>query len=817
LTLKYYKETLGCALWRNKPFKLGDKDSKKPLLKWGGKKHTPGESLEVCEAWMLAGNSVSARPGPGLLVVDVDVVGFDKDGGRIEKEGAESWRRLVERFNLPETARVESPTGGRHYYFRVPEIARDVPVGQPGFPGLDFIHVDRLFNVAGSPHWKGGRYKYAGGDIEEMPAACVEFLTKKPTERVTPAANGSLNADAWASWRREALDRFPFDTVFDLTGETSSGGEWYVCRDPDSDTGDRNPSAGVATGQGQAERGKFQSFRSGICESLFDYLIRKKFATDWKNAAEFVAERSGVPLPLPRRPKPPADDFSAIDDEDGRYGVNATLELRDRKREAIKGLKAAGDVYVFKKRLSQVARFDDKVTIEPMSSNHLLSKLDDSCQFYKPTKQGRIPVEPDDRVVQVVREDWNLWAGLQELRGIATGPQLLPDGSVIFERGINKRGKILLEWPASLNYPDLPTGAEIDKVGREIVDLSCDFPFLGGSGSSHQAAWFALVLTIVCRSALAADASVPLFFIDGSDRGVGKSNLAKIASLIASGRLPESTGWPENNEEMQKLLVTLAMNPGRSFVFFDNVATSRPFGHAALDSVITSGKVRGRILGGNRLAEAEISSTFIATGNRLVLNKGSDIERRLAVIRLETNDENPEDRQGFRHGNESELLAHVEKHWPRFYMGCLAICKRVIDTNPTVTLKPWGSFSEWSQLIRRATISIGLPDPGGCRDYVRAELDEKKDDRRVIFSALRALQLTGPQTSATAREIFIQLLGDKHAEARDILEALGGRQGNEASRYGRALTSLLGQVSDGYKLRKALKNGTKAFFLEFVQ
>ena len=107
---------------------------------------------------------------------------------------------------------------------------------------------------------------------------------------------------AWTEWRERALAALPLDTVYGewLTGEKSGDG-WLECRDPASPSGDEHPSAGVADGTGDAERGAFHSFRTGRTISVFDFLVERGEAADFKAALALVVARSGV---LAREPVP---------------------------------------------------------------------------------------------------------------------------------------------------------------------------------------------------------------------------------------------------------------------------------------------------------------------------------------------------------------------------------------------------------------------------------------------------------------------------------------------------------------------------------
>ncbi len=100
-------------------------------------------------------------------------------------------------------------------------------------------------------------------------------------------------------WRRKALQSLPLDSVYgDILTRKQQGPGWLEARDPWSPTGDRNPSAGVADGTGEAERGAFKSFRDGDRPiSVFDYLVKSGKATDFRDARAIMARLSGVPRP----------------------------------------------------------------------------------------------------------------------------------------------------------------------------------------------------------------------------------------------------------------------------------------------------------------------------------------------------------------------------------------------------------------------------------------------------------------------------------------------------------------------------------------
>lgn len=208
------------------------------------------------------------------------------------------------------------------------------------FPKQDSIKgKNGLGNLVWVPWWHGaaeGGCQFCGRD--GMPADPSEFRSASPDDvwdilaRLdTPKKSQSKTMAPIdrKEWRARALDRLPLDGVFGslLTGR--AGGEgWLQCRDPWSTTGDRNPSAGVADGSGEAERGSFHSYRTGETLSVFDYLMRRD-GVDFKDAADEIARLSGVPRSTHTEKKSAPKKDSHRDDIDTETQVAIGHELTD--------------------------------------------------------------------------------------------------------------------------------------------------------------------------------------------------------------------------------------------------------------------------------------------------------------------------------------------------------------------------------------------------------------------------------------------------------------------------------------------------------
>src|SRR5262245_50406778 len=121
--------------------------------------------------------------------------------------------------------------------------------------------------------------------------------------------------------------------------------------------------------------------------------------------------------------------------------------------------------------------------------------------------------------------------------------------------------------------------------------------------------------------------------------GSGKSLLADIAALIATGR-PASvmSQGADENEDKKRMLPILA--EGEPVAVIDNV--ERPFGSAALCSILTQTSWRDRVLGKSQtLSLPTTNTTWFITGNNIVFV--GDITTRTLVCDLDPRCERPEE------------------------------------------------------------------------------------------------------------------------------------------------------------------------------
>src|SRR5262249_12781296 len=123
------------------------------------------------------------------------------------------------------------------------------------------------------------------------------------------------------------------------------------------------------------------------------------------------------------------------------------------------------------------------------------------------------------------------WPSIRPLEAVVESPILRPDGTILDVPGYDRLTRLLYEPNA--DFPAVPTDPTRDAARRAAADLLhpvCDFPF---AGPEHRAAWLAGQVTPLARFAI--DGPCPLFAFDANTPGSGKTKLADVIAIVATG------------------------------------------------------------------------------------------------------------------------------------------------------------------------------------------------------------------------------------------------------------------------------------------
>lgn len=355
----------------------------------------------------------------------------------------------------------------------------------------------------------------------------------------------------------------------------------------------------------------------------------------------------------------------------------------------------------------------------------------------KHTKQG-VEVETVDPSRHFVETVLGLgdFPGARPLRGITTGPIVHPNGALVSRPGYDPvtRYYCAYDGPA-LVVPEASTRDDALQALSAITDLISDFPF---EAPSHRSAWLAGVLTLLLRPTVLG--SVVLFLISANAPGSGKTMLADAASVIVLGEPLPRRPYLDDDRELNATISSILFE-GDLAALYDNV--DRAFGGAIIDLVATGDRLKVRAYGtNNECLDLDAGTVFLATGNNLTVR--GDLARRVLMVQLNVEHEQPETRSGFRY---PDLLKTTRELREALLTALLTMVRAFIQAGrPSPDIAPLGSFEVWSEWVRNLLLWLGEADPVesqvSLREDQNAPLRALLDAWEKMFGLDRAVTIT---------------------------------------------------------------------------
>ncbi len=337
------------------------------------------------------------------------------------------------------------------------------------------------------------------------------------------------------------------------------------------------------------------------------------------------------------------------------------------------------------------------------------------------------------------------------LTALVYGATLRPDGTVLTKPGFDKAtGFLVLEGLDLPLIPGNPSPADAKAALALLDELLEEFPFVGPNDRSVA---LAMLITAVVRASMP---TAPMFAISAPTPGTGKSYLADLAAVLATGRRAAVVGASCDEDELEKRLGASFM-AGDPVLNLDNL--DRALKSERLCQVLSQETVKFRILGRSTNIDTPTNSVMIATGNAIRVH--SDLTRRVLLILLDASEERPELRR-FRSDPVQTAIANRGK-----YVAAVLIILRAFMRSDTHPLSPaLGSFGKWSDWVRSALVWLGQADPALAMDSARATDPERERTAEILAS----LQ---PEGTWTVRELT-QRLATTSFMVAELREALAG-------------------------------------------
>jgi hypothetical protein len=690
-------------------FKDATRDEARIRKWWGGK---PDANL-----------GVPCGQASGFWVLDVD----PRNGGNASLDN------LVGTYGaLPDTLIQSTGGGGQHFLF-----AHDAEVvkGKLG-EGLD-VKRDGGYIIV-EPSVTTGAYGFLDWDVFEGPPAIapapgwlLQLVRAKPVPKEADAAE-PWNADIGKL--RSALAVIDADDYI----------EWITIGAALHHSSSGHPDGLAMWIEWSRKSAKFED---GACEKRWEGLGRfggqgratvatiywRAQEQGWRapRRREKPAGAAGSPpadaLP-PEAPQPGDDPRPSVRVKEGelpRVVEDADALLRMHRVDRIYQ-RAGRLVRVVRRSVPSVRNYRRPVGVlglQEVDAPYLVAELTRIARWERFDKRADAwrRIDCPDRVANTLLAQHGRWT-VPRLWGTLSAPTLRPDGTLLQSPGYDEATCTFYD-PGDVRFPEVaehPTREDAEAALALLMRVIKDFPFVDEWDRSVA---LAMMLTGLVRRSLP---SAPLGAFTAPTMGSGKSLLADVVSILATGVSAPAMQYATTDEEAAKTALAV-LSEGDPVVLIDNI--ERPLEGDWLCTALTSEFFRGRVLGRSETVSVPTTTLFLATGNQLVVR--GDLRTRTLLCRIDAKMERPEERQ-FRR----DLRADVTEHRPQLVAAGLTIMRAFAcaDIKPEDVVNAWGRFEGWSAMVRAPLVWLGVQDPCASLHELEQE-DPARVEHLAVVSA----------------------------------------------------------------------------------
>ena len=327
------------------------------------------------------------------------------------------------------------------------------------------------------------------------------------------------------------------------------------------------------------------------------------------------------------------------------------------------------------------------------------------------------------------------------MSGIITTPTLRPDGTLLADPGHDPETELyLLPGFQIPPIPESPTREQALKSLDLLNDLLCEFSFRqlkDGKVKSevekrlNRSVALSGLLTALVRGSLP---TAPLHLVRAHMAGTGKSHLVDTIAVVATGRICPVITTLKSSEETEKRLGSIILD-GVPIISLDNCV--HDLGGELLCQIAERPVVKIRILGRSETPDCEIHTAVFATGNNIGFRR--DMFRRGLVCNLEALNERPELREFKRN-----VLRQAAGNRATYVAAALTIMRAYLAAGSPKVCGPFGSYPEWSAMVRSPLVWLGEPDPITSVNMSQVEDPELADLREWVNLWLKEYALDTP-------------------------------------------------------------------------
>ncbi|UTC28997.1 hypothetical protein MARCHEWKA_04850 [Brevundimonas phage vB_BpoS-Marchewka] len=448
-----------------------------------------------------------------------------------------------------------------------------------------------------------------------------------------------------------------------------------------------------------------------------------------------------------------------------------------------------------------------RISFDVLNEAAMRSEMNKRMTFMRRSEKGdgtreAIPKEVGEYVYQQCYNE------LPQSPEIIYTPLFTADGDLVMTPGYKADLNILM---ANINFtvavPQSPTWAEVEEAVAFLrEEVLIDFPFLDydTNGTERrdpsEANALAMIITPFMRRMI--NGCTPVFFVSKPTPGTGGTLLGKLPMLLFDGQESAPMRYTQNEEEMQKSLLS-AIIETRSHLFFDDV---KEFNNRALLQSITAQEIGGRMLGKTANISRPNLFNWIGTGNNPIVL--SEMERRIVWVRLngktvdiQTRVFRHKDFTDFLNSNRSKIVGYI-----------LTMIQYWIDLEkPMFEERKRASFEDWSRKVGGVLQACGIEGFLDNRASAIADMDE---------TAIRAFVKEWIKKYGFNKVLTGDLFNHAYGMEMDIIE--GNNDDQKKRMFQKKMHNLDGRAfridNLDYLVRSGLsEEGDPMFFLQRVE
>ena len=352
---------------------------------------------------------------------------------------------------------------------------------------------------------------------------------------------------------------------------------------------------------------------------------------------------------------------------------------------------------------------------ELVSEPYMRTVLNSVANWVKISKNGTVTnTKPPQELASelLARPD----DGLPYLDGVVATPVYTASGHLTASAGYDRESRLWVHLGSELRDLRLDPAPSLEAIAaaRNLIvdDLLVDFPFAEPSDRAHAVA--AIVLPHIRRMIRGC---TPLHLLEATTPGSGKTLLADLVSMIATGQSSRATTITKNEDDSRKKITSLLMR-GAPIVLIDNVKNELE--SAQLACALTAEIWSDRLLGGNRIIELPNLTVWLVTANNPRLSE--EMVRRTVRIRIEPPEERPWERREFKH---QHIRQWTRDHRAQLVGAVLTLVQAWLISGRPKGQVTIGSFEEWAEIMGGILGVAGIAGflEGHDRFYENADTD----------------------------------------------------------------------------------------------